>query len=340
MSDTQEHARGKGRAGKLGLVLLLATVGCVGLFVIWGVWRAAFPPLPPFQGQMEGRTISISSKVPGRVQEVLVEAGDNVRAGQVLALMHLPEVVAKLSEARARDRAAEAQQSMVDEGLRPQEKEAARAEWERAQAAADLDRKTYDRIAALFKDGLVSRERFDEARARMLASADQAAASRQVFDLAQAGSRPQQKEAAGAETSEAAAAVSEVASLADNRALTAPRAGQVDKVVLVAGELAGAGFPVLTLVDLEDQWASFNIREESLPGITIGHVMKARVPALGREGIDFKVYYISPRASYATWRSTREDSGYDMKTFEVRARPVEKVEDLRPGMTVLVDRER
>ncbi|MDE7370657.1 MAG: efflux RND transporter periplasmic adaptor subunit [Desulfovibrio sp.] len=340
MSDTQEHAAAKTHGGKLGLILLLATVACVGIFVIWGVWRAAFPPLPPFQGQMEGRTISISSKVPGRVKEVLVEAGESVSAGQVVARMHLPEIEAKLAEARARDRAAEAQQSMVDEGLRPQEKQAAHAEWERAQAAADLDRKTYDRIAALFRDGLVSRERHDEARARMLASADQAAAAKQVYDLAQAGSRPQEKAAASAETSEAAAVVSEVASLADDVELKAPHAGEVDKVVLVAGELAGAGFPVLTVVNLDDQWASFNIREESLPGITVGHVFKARVPALGRDGIDFKVYYISPRASYATWRSTREDSGYDMKTFEVRARPVEKIANLRPGMTVLVDRER
>ena len=228
---------------------------------------------------------------------------------------------------------------MVDEGLRPEEKEAARAEWERAQAAADLDRRTFDRIAALFKDGLVSRERFDEARARMLASADQATAAKEVYDLAMSGSRAQQKTMAGAQTSEAAAAVSEVASLADNIELRAPHAGQVDTVVLVPGELAGAGFPVLTLVNLDDQWASFNIREESLPGIGMGHIMKARVPALGRDNIDFRVYYISPRASYATWRSTREDSGYDMKTFEVRARPVETIEGLRPGMTVLVDRQ-
>ncbi|MDE5880016.1 MAG: efflux RND transporter periplasmic adaptor subunit, partial [Desulfovibrio sp.] len=298
MSESSPHdapAAGRhGFGGKLGLILLLATVACVGLFVIWGVWRAAFPPLPPFQGQMEGRTISVSSKVPGRVKEVLVEAGESVAQGQVVARMHLPEVEAKLVEARARDRAAEAQQSMVDEGLRPEEKEAARAEWERARAAADLDRKTYDRIAALFGDGLVSRERYDEARARMLASADQAEAARQVYDLARAGSRAQQKTMAGAQTSEAAAAVSEVASLAENIELRAPHAGEVEQVVLVSGELAGAGFPVLTLVNLDDQWATFNIREESLPGSGIGHVFKARVPAIGRDDIDFRVYYISP----------------------------------------------
>lgn len=325
-------------ADKLGLALLLCVVIGVGVFVVWGIWKAAFPPLAPFQGQMEGRTISISSRVPGRVQEILVEAGENVKEGQVLARMHLPEVEARLSQARAQDEAAEARQSMVDEGLRPEEKDAARAEWERAESAAELASKTYNRIAALFGDGLVSRERYDEARAQMQASRDQATAAREVYDLALAGSREQQKTMASAESSEAAAQVREVSSLADNIELKAPRDGQVDKIVLVPGELAGAGFPVLTIVNLDDQWASFNIREESLPGITIGHVMNARIPALGKDNIQYQVYYISPRASYATWRSTREDSGYDMKTFEVRARPVEKIPDLRPGMTVLVDR--
>ena len=50
------------------------------------------------------------------------------------------------------------------------------------------------------------------------------------------------------------------------------------------------------------------------------------------------VYYISPKGEYATWRATRQSSGYDIKTFEVRARPVQKVDGLRPGMSVLVDR--
>lgn len=324
---------------KIGLVLLLSVVVGVGVFVVWGIWKAAFPPLPPFQGQMEGRVISISSKVPGRVLEVLVEAGEDVQAGQIVAKMHLPEVKAKLSQARQQDKAAEARESLVNEGLRPEAKEAAKAEWERAEAGAELAAKTFRRIAALFKDGLVSREKYDEAQAQMLASRDQALAARETYDLAVLGAREQEKAIAKAESGEAAAEVSEVSSLADNLNLTTPRAGQVDKVVLVPGELAGAGFPILTVVNLDEQWATFNIREESLPGITIGHILKADIPALNLKNVPFRVYYISPRASYATWRSTREDSGYDMKTFEVRARPMEKLANLRPGMTVLVDRQ-
>ncbi len=326
------------RPAAIGRTLLVGFVAALGLFIIWGIWRAAFPPLPPLQGQMEARTINVSSKVPGRVQAVLVEEGDFVKAGQPVARMHLPEIEAKLSQAQAQERAARARQSLVDEGARPQEKEAARAEWERASADADLALKTWRRIEALYRDGLVSRQKYDEVRAQMLATADQARAARQVYDIALTGARKQEKSAASEQSSEAAAGVEEVEALADNRQLLAPRAGQVDKVILVSGEMAGAGFPVLTIVNLEDQWATFNIREEHMPGIKIGTVLKARIPALDARDVDYRIYYISPRASYATWRSTRENSGYDMKTFEVRARPEKAPDGLRPGMSVLVDR--
>lgn len=205
---TEQKNSSYGVFEKLGLGLLLCTVAGVFAFVVWGIWRAAFPPLPPFQGQMEARVINISSKVPGRVKKILVEAGENVKEGQIVARMHLPDIEARLAQARAQDQAAAAQQSMVDEGLRPQEKKVAQAEWERALAGVNLALKTYDRIAALFKDGLVSRERYDEAHAKMLATSDQAQVAKQVYDLALLGSREQQKTVASAETSEAEAGVS------------------------------------------------------------------------------------------------------------------------------------
>jgi HlyD family secretion protein len=158
-----------------------------------------------------------------------------------------------------------------------------------------------------------------------------------MYDIAEIGARKQEKSAAFDLAEEAKAGVKQVESLTVDKTLNAPLDAQVDKVILVEGEIAAAGFPVVTLVDLNDQWASFNIREENMPGVEIGKVLHAYVPALGDKKIDYKVYYISPRANYATWRSTRMDSGYDMKTFEVRARPVEKIDHLRPGMSVLVE---
>lgn len=317
--------------------LLGCLIGGVILFVIWGLWRAAFPPVPPLQGQMESRTISVASKVPGRVLRVLVREGDFVKKGQPVAELDLPELEAKLGQARAQERAARARQSLVDEGARPQEKRAAKAEWQRAAAGAELADKTYRRIAALYRDGLVSTQRYDEARAQWLTTSRQAEAARQAYDIAEIGSRSQEKSAAGDMSAEAAAGVAEVASLTADSTLRAPVDAQVDKVVLTEGEIAAAGFPVLTLVNLADQWATFNIREEHMPGIRIGAVLHARVPAVDRDDVPYAIYYISPRANYATWRSTRQDSGYDMKTFEVRARPAGTVDGLRPGMSVLVE---
>lgn len=323
---------------KFAGVLLVAFLIGVGAFIAWGIWRAAFPPKPPLQGQMEARTISVASKVPGRVARVLVREGDFVSAGQAVAELSLPELEARLEGAQAQAKSAEARQSLIDAGARSQEKEAARAEWERATADAVLARKTYERIAALYRDGLVSAERYDEARAAMIAAGQLAEAVRDRYAIAETGSRPQEKEAAADESAEAKAGVREVAALTADHVLAAPVDAQVDTVVLMEGEVAGAGFPVLTLVNLNDQWASFNIREDEMPGIAIGGRIEATVPAIGGEKIEYEIYYISPRASYATWRSTRQNSGYDMKTFEVRARPTRTVEGLRPGMSVLVSK--
>jgi len=101
-------------------------------------------------------------------------------------------------------------------------------------------------------------------------------------------------------------------------------------------ELAGAGFPILTLVDLTDIWVVFNIREDDFAGIRIGAPLDGAVPALGIGKVLFVIDTISPRGDYATWRATRQSSGYDVRTFEVRARPQSPVEGLRPGMSVLV----
>ncbi len=322
---------------------VLATVGVVaGVVAIalvgWGLWRAAHPPRPPLQGQMEAHTIDVSSKVPGRVVKQLVQEGDSVQAGAVLLELSLPEIDAKLGQVESLRTAAQARQSMVDEGARPEEIAAATANWERAEAGAVLARKTWERVEALYKDGLVSLQRHDEALANWQASAELARAARALADMAKKGARPGEKKAAAALAAVANDGVTEVSSLASERLVRSPIAAQVDRIVLRPGELAPAGFPLVSLVDLSDRWATFNIREDSLPGIEIGKVLEGRVPALGDRKIAFKVYYISPRADYATWRSTRQSSGYDMKTFEVRARPAADDAALRPGMTVLVDR--
>ena len=307
-------------------------------FVLYGLWMAAHPTLPPFQGQMEARVINVSAKISGRIEKVLVKEGDTVKADDVLLEIATPEINAKLGQVKAQSEAAQAKSRLVNEGARSEQVEAAKAQFKRAKAQATLAKKSFARIDSLFKEGLVSAQKHDEARAALDNATNAELAAKSQYDIAVTGARADEKVAAAALASQAKEGVAEVQSLANEAKVRAPRAGEVSRIVLEAGEVTGAGFPLVTLIDLNDQWAIFNIREDEMQQIKMGGKLNATIPALSDKAVEFQIYFISPRADYATWRSTKQSSGYDMRTFEVRARPVTPVEGLRPGMSVLVAR--
>ena len=203
--------------------------------------------------------------------------------------------------------------------------------YESTQGALKLAEKTFSRVNALYKEGLVSAQKFDEAKAALDTARGLARAAQSVYDMALTGSREDEKRAAEALARQAASGVAEVQSLASESLVRAPRQGEVTRVVLHEGEVTPAGFPLVTLLDHSDKWVVFNIREDELAEIKVGTELKAN-------NVAFTVYWINPRADYATWRSTRQSTGYDVRTFEVRARPLEPMHDLRPGMSVIVDR--
>ena len=307
-------------------------------FVLYGLWMASHPTLPPFQGQMEARVINVSAKISGRIDKVLVKEGDTVKADDVLLEIATPEINAKLGQVKAQSEAAQAKSRLVNEGARSEQVEAAKAQFKRAKAQATLAKKSFARVDSLFKEGLVSAQKHDEARAALDNATNAELAAKSQYEMAVTGARADEKVAAAALASQAKEGVAEVQSLANEAKVRAPRAGEVSRIVLEAGEVTGAGFPLVTLIDLNDQWAIFNIREDEMQQIKMGGKLKATIPALSDKAVEFQIYFISPRADYATWRSTKQSSGYDMRTFEVRARPVTPVEGLRPGMSVLVTR--
>jgi HlyD family secretion protein len=98
--------------------------------------------------------------------------------------------------------------------------------------------------------------------------------------------------------------------------------------------MVAAGLPIATLVDVEDAWAVFYVREDRLPGLAIGTRLSLAIPALGLQGEAFEITSVAPEADYATWRPTSSQGGFDLKTFELRARPVRRIPGLRPGMSV------
>lgn len=319
------------------VLLSAAAVACL-LVLGVGFWMGTHPSEEPLYGVMQAKTVDVAAKVTGRVETLPVHEGDTVSAGQLLMTLDIPEVEAKLKEVEALKSAATARQSLVDEGARPQEIRAAKAQMQRAQAGQELAQKTFNRVHALYREGLISKQKHDEALAQKKSADELLAAAKEQYDIALTGARTQEKQAATALTAQATGGVEQVESLVKEKNVTSPIASEISRIYVEIGEVAAAGLPLATLVDLSDQWAVFNIREDDMPKITKGAVLSAEIPALNAKNVQFKVYFINPRGDYATWRATRQSSGYDLRTFEVRARPVQPVPDLRPGMSVIVNR--
>ncbi|GAB4090907.1 HlyD family secretion protein [Hydrogenophaga soli] len=322
-------------AGKATLAATAALV-ILGAAAAWGLWEASRPAPEVFQGQMEAQETDIAAKVSARVSEVLVREGDVVTVGVPLVRLDSPEVAAKLAQATAAQDAAKAQAAKAEQGARPQEIDMARLNWQRAAAAAELAERTFKRIDGLARDGLVPAQKRDEAEANHKTARDQALAAKAQYDLVKAGARAEDRAAAGAQSRQVAGLVAEVQAAQAETELKSPVAGEVAKVLARRGELSPQGVPMVTVVDLQDQWVVLNVREDKLQRFAVGTEFDAMLPALGGQTARFKVYHTGALPDFATWRATRSGQGFDAKTFEVKARPLSPIAGARPGMSVLV----
>lgn len=287
------------------------------------------------QGQMEARRVMVAGKIAGRVEQMLVREGDEVKAGDLVATISSEEIQAKKVQAKGALEAAKAQASKARAGARSEEIEAAKAMADRAQDAADLATATYERVQKLFEEGVMPRQKRDEAETQMKTSIAAANAAKAQYNQALAGARSEDKAAAEAMVLQAKGANKEIDAYLENTKILSPIAGEVTLKMAEEGEIVGAGSPVAAVTDLKDAWAVFNIREDLLAKIKKGGSFKLLVPALGNAALQMEVYYISSAGDFAVWKSSRESGGFDLKTFEVRLRPKAPVEGLRPGMTVL-----
>ncbi len=312
----------------------------LGVFLLaWLAWTfyEAYRPKPTvLYGQIEAQEYSMSSKVPGRIDSVLVRRGDVVNSGQLLFTINSPEVDAKLIQAQGLRRAASAVESATKVGSRSQEIEIARDNWLATQAAEELARKSYERMNRLFRDGVVAEQRRDEVYTAYQAAQYATKAAFQAYSVAEEGARSETREAAAGESDAASGLVAEVEAAQADTQIRSRYAGEVANVFLHEGELAPQGFPVVTIVNPGEAWALFQIREDRLQHFKNGTRLNIRIPALNNGSFVFVVTHVSVMGSFATWRSTSATEGYDLRTFEVEARPEKPIEDLRPGMTAVL----
>ncbi|MCT7942644.1 HlyD family secretion protein [Shewanella holmiensis] len=315
-------------------ILAVLAVIILAMILAYGV-NLAFAPKPVFlQGQIEAREYNISSKVPGRIEQVMVRKGDKVAVDDILFVIDSPELNAKLMQAEGGRDAAKAMQQEADNGARQQQITASKEQWLKAKAATELMQKTYQRIENLFNEGVVPRQKRDEVYTQWQAAkyTDQAAFA--IYQMAQEGARVETKAAAEGNARMAEGAVKEVSAILADSQMRSPKNAEVSEVLLQAGELAPSGFPVVSLIDMSDAWAVMQVREDQLAHFKQGTVVALRLPALDKT-VEFTVEYVSVMGNFATWRSTESGHDFDMRTFEVLLHPNQPIADLRVGMSVL-----
>ena len=312
----------------LGFLAVVVIVALIGFFTI-------DQKPDEIQGEVEVSEYRVSSKVPGRILEIRVKEGDFVRVGDTLAILDAPEVRAKKTQAQSAEDAASAMSQMAQRGARKQQVQAAYQLWQQAKAAAEVTKKSYDRVQRLFNEGVVTAQKRDEVFAQYKASEAQEKAAKSQYDMAVEGARAEEKAAAAAQVNRARGAVAEVNSYMRETVQVAQMEGEVSDIYPKVGELVGTGAPIMSIAVMNDMWGTFNVREDQLAGMTVGSEFTAYSPAFKKD-LRMKVYYIKDQGSFAVWKATKANGQYDLKTFEVKARPVEKFEGLRPGMSLII----
>lgn len=315
-----------------GLVVVMLILFIVGMFFLK-------PAEVVVQGQADATSVRISGKLPGRVVSFYVQEGDRVKKGDTLVHINSSAVDAKLYQAQSMENAASAQNQKVDAGTRVQLINSARDMVLQAKAAQTIAKKTYDRMENLFKQGVVSEQKRDEAFAAYEVANGRVSVAESQYEMALAGAQKEDKAAALAMKNAARGGVLEVESILEDRYLTAPCDGEVSEIYPQEGELVGSGTPIMSVLKNEDTWIVFNVREEMLNALTMGKEIEVLLPGLDKKTIKAKVFYIRDMGSYAVWSATKAAGEYDSKTFEIKARPVEVVENLRPGMSAVLVRD-
>ena len=317
----------------LGFVVLLTVIILVSIMG----WIVLKPEPETIQGEVEANEVRISSKLAGRILSFGAQEGQFVKAGDTLVMLSTPELDAKLEQAQAAEAAAVAQNRKANKGARLELIQGAYEMWQKAKIGLDIAEKSFNRAKKLFESEVISAQKFDEAEAQFLAASATEKAAKSQYDMAKNGAELEDKLSASALVDRAHGAVSEVVSYYSESRLLAPISGELSEIYPKVGELVGQGAPLMTLVDLTDCWITFNVREDLLKGFGMGKLIRVSIPALQVRNAAFKVSYIKALGSYATWKATKTTGEFDRKTFEVRAKPVRKIENLRPGMSVLFE---
>ena len=336
-SEPHEGAPTKARAAAglpIPVIIVSVVIAAVAALSIWYLVRGQ--PLL-VQGEVDATRFDIAARVDGRVAAIPVERGQNVAAGAVLVKIDNPETIAKNQQALAAKIVAEAQLANIRVGTRAEVIAARKAAMERAQSSVVLAQKTYDRVNQLAASGNAPQARLDQVTDALHESERAADQAKSAYEQAVNGYTREEHEIAEANVGKAVADIKAVQSIIDQMEVYAPVASQVYQRNVEPGEYVSPGVPLITLIDLGDMWVHFDLREDLVKTMKVGDRFNVRIPALADRSITVEVKLIATKGEYASWRATRATGDFDLRTFSIRAYPVERVPELRPGMSAYLD---
>lgn len=317
------------------LLAFITLLGVIAIVALVGFFMLRKGP-EIIQGQAEVTEYRVSSKVPGRILEFRVKEGDTVKAGDTLAILEAPEVAAKMMQAQAAESAAQAQNQKAIKGARSEQIQTAYEMWQKSKAGVDIAEKSYKRVKNLFEQGVMSAQKMDELTAQRDAAIATEKAAHAQYSMAKNGAEREDKLAASALVDRAKGAVAEVQSYVKETVLIAQMGGEVSEIFPKLGELVGTGAPIMNVANMDDMWVTFNVREDLLNSLTVGSEFTSIIPSMNNKEVKLKVYFMKDLGTYAAWKATKTTGQFDLKTFEVRAHLVEKIQNLRPGMSVII----
>ncbi|MBA1138646.1 HlyD family secretion protein [Mesorhizobium sp. CCANP35] len=315
------------------IIVALSVLAIVGL----SLWYLVRPQPLLVQGEADATRVDIAARIDGRVGRRPVSRGDNIMAGQLLVAIDNPQLLTKLNEAEAARVVAQADFTRIQVGTRAEVVAERKAEAASAQASLTLAQQTYDRVKQVTQGGFESVAKLDEATASLDVATRTLEQAKLAYQEAVAGYTAEERGVAQAAVAKAEATIATLQAQVDEMTVKAPIAGQVYQVGAELGEYVSPGVPLLSLVDLSDVWLHFDLREDLVKGLKVGDRFTVKIPALGDMPITVEVRTIATRGEYAGWRATRATGDFDLRTFEVRAYPVDKLPNLRPGMSAYAD---
>ncbi|MCO6544565.1 MAG: efflux RND transporter periplasmic adaptor subunit [Gilliamella sp.] len=311
--------------------LIVAIIAVIAMVAI--IYFAYQPSTIILQGEVESNRVDVAARVQGRVNQFNYDVGDDVKQGEVLLTLSNPALLAQLATAEAQLKVAMASRDNTY-STRPETIDVQKAQLDKAKSDLDLAQTSYERINRLAKNGTVSKQSYDESFNQYQAAIKAYEAAKANLSLAENGSSVEQKKLADVQVEQSESALAQVKADVNELTLVSPINGQITTRVAETGQLYSPGTPLYSIIDLNDIWFTFNIREDLLGNLKVGDTFQVRVPALNNQIIDVKVTVLNALGQYANWQATKATGDFDLKTFEMRAKPINKVSGLRPGMSV------